>query len=192
MRCTPRASYCLTPVSPLLSCFSPLPTTRLLSASVSDSFWWYTLVGLDSIYKWYHTVFVFLWLISLSIMPSKSIHVATNGKMSFFVCLGSIPLYVWVLVTQSCLTLCDPVDCRWPPSGQAPLSLKFSRQEYWRSSHSHSPVIFQTQGWTWVSHIAGRFLAVWATREAHYTCTPFFSICSSVDWHLGCLQIWQL
>ena len=28
---------------------------------------------------------------------------------------------------QSCLTLCDPVDC----SSQAPLSLRFSRQEYW-------------------------------------------------------------
>ena len=29
-----------------------------------------------------------------------------------------------VLVTQSCLTLCNPVDC------EAPLSMKFSRQEY--------------------------------------------------------------
>ena len=28
---------------------------------------------------------------------------------------------------QSCLTLCDPMDC----SGQAPLSMGFSRQEYW-------------------------------------------------------------
>ena len=32
-----------------------------------------------------------------------------------------------VLVTQSCLTLCDPMDC----SHQAPLSIEFSRQEYW-------------------------------------------------------------
>ena len=28
---------------------------------------------------------------------------------------------------QSCLTLCDPMDC----SPQAPLSMGFSRQEYW-------------------------------------------------------------
>ena len=36
---------------------------------------------------------------------------------------------VFVLVTQSCLTLCDPrtVVC------QAPLSMGFSRQEYWSS-----------------------------------------------------------
>ena len=31
------------------------------------------------------------------------------------------------LVAQSCLTLCDPMDC----SPNAPLSMGFSRQEYW-------------------------------------------------------------
>ena len=31
---------------------------------------------------------------------------------------------VKVLVTQSCLTLCDPMD-------YSPLAMKFSRQEYW-------------------------------------------------------------
>ena len=30
-------------------------------------------------------------------------------------------------VTQSCLTLCDPMDC----SHQAPPSMEYSRQEYW-------------------------------------------------------------
>ena len=32
-----------------------------------------------------------------------------------------------VKLLQSCLTLCDPMDC----SHQSPLSLGFSRQEYW-------------------------------------------------------------
>ena len=32
-----------------------------------------------------------------------------------------------MLVAQSCSTLCDPMNC----SPQAPLSMKFSRQEYW-------------------------------------------------------------
>ena len=36
---------------------------------------------LDSTYKW-NMVFVFLWLISL--IPARSIHVATDGKISFF------------------------------------------------------------------------------------------------------------
>ena len=34
---------------------------------------------------------------------------------------------VKVLVAQSCLILCDPMDC----SCQVPLSMEFSRQEYW-------------------------------------------------------------
>ena len=38
----------------------------------------------DSINMWNHTVFVFLWLISLSILHSRFIHVVSNGKISFF------------------------------------------------------------------------------------------------------------
>ena len=37
----------------------------------------------ELIHRWY-TVFVLLWHISLSIMPSKSIPVAANGKILFF------------------------------------------------------------------------------------------------------------
>ena len=40
-------------------------------------------------------------------------------------------VYVYIcvcLVAQSCLTLCDLMNC----SPQAPLSMEFSRQEYWR------------------------------------------------------------
>ena len=33
-----------------------------------------------------------------------------------------------MLVTQSCLTLCDPMDCSLPGSS---LFMEFSRQEYW-------------------------------------------------------------
>jgi len=38
-----------------------------------------------------------------------------------------------MLVAQSCLTLCDPVDC------QVPLSTEFSRQEYWSGLPFPSP-----------------------------------------------------
>ena len=38
-------------------------------------------------------------------------------------------------VVQSCLTLCDPVDC----SHQAPLSMGFSRQENWSGLPFPSP-----------------------------------------------------
>jgi len=38
-------------------------------------------------------------------------------------------------VTQSCPTLCDP----WTVVGQAPLSIGFSRQEYWSGLPFPSP-----------------------------------------------------
>ena len=41
-----------------------------------------------------------------------------------------------VLVTQSCLTLCDPMDC---VAHQGPLSMEFSRQEYWSGLPFPSP-----------------------------------------------------
>ena len=40
------------------------------------------------------------------------------------------------LVTKSCLTLCDPMDC---VARQAPLSMGFSRQEYWSGLPFPSP-----------------------------------------------------
>ena len=70
---------------------------------------------------------------------------------------------VKVLVTQSCLTLCGPMDCSLLGSSvhgifQARIlewvAISFSRG----SSHFRE--------WTRVSHIAGRFFTIWATREA--------------------------
>ena len=64
-------------------------------------------------------------------------------------------------ISQSCSTLCDPVN--FNPAG--PPSMKFSRQEY-RSGLSHpSPGDLPDPGnQTQVSHIAGRFFTVWAFR----------------------------
>ena len=65
-------------------------------------------------------------------------------------------------VAQSCLTLCDPMDCSLPGSSvhgifQAILlewiAISFSR----RSS--------QPRDQTWVSHIVDRHFTIWATRE---------------------------
>ena len=57
---------------------------------------------------------------------------------------------MYVLVAQSCLTLCDPVDCN--PPGSPVHEILFSRGSS------------QPRYWTWVSYIAGIF---WASREAH-------------------------
>ena len=44
-------------------------------------------------------------------------------------------MHMCVLVTQSCLTLCDPTDCGLPGS----LSMELSRQEYWSGLSFASP-----------------------------------------------------
>ena len=50
---------------------------------------------------------------------------------------------------------------------QAPVSMKFSRQEYWSGSPFPSPGDLPNPGIeTWVSCIAGRFFTVRATKGA--------------------------
>ena len=73
---------------------------------------------------------------------------------------------VKMLVAQSCLTLCDPMDCSLPGSSvhrilQARI-LEWITIPFSRGSS-------QLRDQTCVSYIAGRFFTVQATREA-YTC----------------------
>ena len=69
-------------------------------------------------------------------------------------------------VAQSCLTLCDPMDCSLSGSSvhgifQARvlewIAISFSRESSWPRDR------------TWVSHIAGRHFTVWATREVNFS-----------------------
>ena len=48
-----------------------------------------------------------------------------------------------MLVAQSCLTLWDPMDYI---AHQAPLSMGFSRQEYWSGLPLPSPYVFMVMG----------------------------------------------
>ena len=68
------------------------------------------------------------------------------------------------LVTQSCPTLGSPMNCRL----QAPLSLgnlQAGILEWVAISFSRGPS--RPREWTQVSHIAGRFFTIWATRGAN-------------------------
>ena len=90
-------------------------------------------------------------------------------QVSCISCIGRWILYHWatweaqVLVTQSCPTLCNAMDCRPPGSSvhgilQARILewvvIPFSRGSSWPRSQ------------TWVSCIAVRFFIIWATRKA--------------------------
>jgi len=79
--------------------------------------------------KWLstHVVFVFVWLILLSIKPSNFIHVVENDRISFLISeqysIMYMCMYIYVYlcvcafsVTQSCSTICDPMGCSLPGS----------------------------------------------------------------------------
>ena len=85
-----------------------------------------------------------------------------------------------VLVSQSCLTLYDPMD--YSPSGFSVHGLSQARILEWVAI-SFSRGSSWPRDWTCVSWIAGRFLTIWATREA----TPK-AVCQFQGWILQALQ----
>ena len=100
----------------------------------------------------------------------SSVHGILSSKpqslVSTFVCLCVV-----CLVTQSCLTLDDSMDCSLPGSSvhgilQARIlewvAIPFSRGSSW------------SRDWTGVSCIAGKFSTVWAIREPQYFCVNFY------------------
>ena len=83
--------------------------------------------------------------------------------------VGTI-LYLVGLVTQSCPTLCNPMDCSPPGSSVRVIlqerilewvAIPFSRECSWPKVR------------TWVSCLAGRFFTIWITGEAHFIATWF-------------------
>ena len=67
-------------------------------------------------------------------------------------------------VYVSCSVMSNSVT-PWTVTHQAPLSMGFSRQEFWSGCHALLQGIFQPRDRTQVSCIAGRFFTIWATRE---------------------------
>ena len=68
------------------------------------------------------------------------------------------------LVTKSCPTLTTP----WTVACQAPLSMGFSRQEYWKGCHFLLWKIFLILELNGASCTVGRFFTDWATRVGWY------------------------
>ena len=68
-----------------------------------------------------------------------------------------------VSVAQSCLTLCNLMDCSLP--GSSVHGILQARIVEWVAMPS-SRGSSQHRGWTWISRTAGRFFTIWTTREA--------------------------
>ena len=89
---------------------------------------------------------------------------------------------VEVLVAQSCLTLCDPMDCSPPGSSvHGILQARMLEGVAIPFSRGSSP----PRDWTQVSHIAGRFFTIW-TNELIDNCKRLYSEIG--QWGLG----WQV
>ena len=68
------------------------------------------------------------------------IHTVASDRTAFSLRLNNIHMHMCMcqvcVRAQLCLTLCDPTDC---VAHQAPLSMEFSRQEYWSGLPFPSP-----------------------------------------------------
>ena len=83
-----------------------------------------------------------------------------------------------VLVTRSCLTLCDPMDCS--PPGSSVHGILQARILEW-AAISFSRGSSRSRNWTWVSCIAGRLFTDWATRKT-YNCSAVTLFRSMIKW----------
>ena len=151
---TPSASLSLLP--------STLATTSLISMSVS-LFLFHRLVHLchilDSIYKWYHRVFVFLFLTSLSMIISSCIRVVANGIIFFF------SFFSW-----PCLAACW-ILVPWPGIKPAPPAVKAWSLNHWTTREL--PLFTFIYG---VSAIQETDSASCLTYKPHHKCL-IFHIC---------------
>ena len=94
----------------------------------------------------------------------------------------------WSEIAQSCLTLCDPMDCKLPGSSIHGIfqwvAISFSRGSS------------QPRDWTQVSWIVGRCFTIWATREVllFYNSSkkdlvlPHINYLTSCCGNLGCVN----
>ena len=97
-----------------------------------------------------------------------------------------MPIFIWniplkwtgVKVTQSCLTLWDPMDYRVHGILQARI-LEWVSFPFSRGSS-------QPRDQTQVSHIAGRFFTIWATREAHIPLVSLIFLKKSLVFNFCC------
>ena len=96
-------------------------------------------------------------------MPAEgraALSIFTSEPLSSGRALNSHPNTKWnkvkMSVAQFCPTLCDTIVCPWKSLARILewVVIPFAGGSSW------------PRDWTWVSHTAGRFFTIWATKEA--------------------------
>ena len=107
------------------------------------------------------------WLVLVGIKGIWSGFCRNNGlnkqmARSFQLMIGTLPIKMFLKVSQSRLTLCDPINCSLPSSSVHGIlqtrilewvAISFSRGSSWPRDR------------IWVSCIVGRVFTFWATRD---------------------------
>ena len=97
-----------------------------------------------------------------------------------------------ILAARSCPTLCDPMTV----ARQAPLSMGFSRQEYWILEWVAMPSSrgsFQPRDQTQVSSIAGGFFTFYQGKKQKKSIEKCKNVtCMEQNWWLARFDLWVL
>ena len=105
-------------------------------------------------------------LFEVFVCPYLSLAVLANTQFTQLTSSSYLQCVCVCTVTQLCLTLCDPMDCRPPGSSvHGILQVRVLEWVVMPSSRGSSWPIDGTQ----VSLIVSTFFTVWATREARFS-----------------------
>ena len=183
------------PLCPLLLLPSVFPSIRVFSNYLAFSIRWpkyWSFSYSISLSNEYPRLISFRidWFDLFAVQGTlKSLLQQHNSKASVLRCsaffLVQLSLLVLVLVAQSCLTLCDPMDCMdCSLSGSSVHGILQARILEWVSI-SFSRGSSKARDRAWVSCIISRFFTVWATRE-------FNSHCLSLNKTVWCIDMLAL
>ena len=132
------------------------PNTDILNGWMvggsSSSLWVYTWVTLSRNRQESSTVQGLLYFLSLPLQMNYKITKTLEAEFA------SSSLCMCVLDAQSC----DPIDCS--PPGSSVHGISQGRMLEWVAVSSSRGSSWP-RDWTWVSHIAGGFFTIWATKE---------------------------
>ena len=110
--------------------------------------------------EWFRYMYMFFFRFISLIDYCKVLSVIPGAIQ--YILVGYVTLSLWS-VTKLWLTLCISIDC----NPQAPLSIRFPRQDYWSGLPFFLPEIFSTQGsksQTRIPYVGRWILYHWVTR----------------------------